>query len=664
MVMNKLSSGRRGRNFTPDFHVLAKSLWLSGIGVCVKYFFVISLLVLTACVPDTENSTPQSEKGGVELQLSTDQVLLSDIASEFQVSATLVDGQGEPYIEQPDLIWSSSAEDIATVSSEGLVTAVGFGEAEITVQANDVTNSIVVTVDSSVTTLNGMVRYEDKEYGSAGFNYQSDYFKAVRFARVELLDQNGQALQVTHTDQSGNFSFTGVIDSQYEISVLSITDASQGLHLAVKDRSDALYSARKSVSLGSTEVMQIDIPLTVEASGAFNILDVLTNAAHFTMENTDLTQIELSAFWENNNSDGTYYCNGYDSYYCKQGKGMYIYNAVGYDTDEYDDDVLYHEFGHYFLDTLSRDDSMGGCHLLSSRDLDLRLAWSEGFGDFFPAAVKTWLASDEQRSSLLSTEIGLSNTAYIDTYRSSANISISLDSLDKINYVTAANEMAIARILYNLNQRFGMRAVVDVVANYMATVSTPTNLEAFWDGWLQIHQPGESVLATLQGIFIERKIYYQDDVFENDETLQGLTRNPISYNTRETHYLYKSVLEGIDIDIIPFAVNAGKEYRVETLNLSSGTDTHIAILDNLGNPVTIDGVEVANDDSNPNAYYSYDSTCGISRIKNNGTALASRVDFVSPITGTYYAKVRTTIDPEPYLSAGRYGSYDIMVQEY
>ena len=50
------------------------------------------------------------------------------------------------------------------------------------------------------------------------------------------------------------------------------------------------------------------------------------------------------------------------------------------DTDEYDDHVVVHEWGHYFEDQLSRSDSVGGPHS-GGQELDMRVAMGEGFGN-------------------------------------------------------------------------------------------------------------------------------------------------------------------------------------------------------------------------------------------------------------------------------------------
>jgi hypothetical protein len=66
------------------------------------------------------------------------------------------------------------------------------------------------------------------------------------------------------------------------------------------------------------------------------------------------------------------------------------------DTDEFDDHVVVHEWGHYFEDNFSRSDSIGGSHGLG-QSLDMRLAFGEGFA--------TALSG-----------IGLGNPNYCDTF--------------------------------------------------------------------------------------------------------------------------------------------------------------------------------------------------------------------------------------------------------
>ncbi len=621
------------------------------------FIVIIFILFLSGCSADFSSST--SNKGdGKQLVLSTDKVYLSDIDSQYAMTALMIDNNGVAYIDQPFFEWSSNAENIATVDSKGLVTAVGFGETNIFVIGDGESKTVSVVVSDQVSTLSGTVRYEDREYYSGGFSQKSNYFKAVRFAKIALVNENNRILQTTYTDDEGNFSISDVLTNQYSIVVSAQTDVIKGFDLNVQDRDSDVYAVIKEVSVNSLEGFEMDIPLSSEASGAFNILDVFTNAAQFTLAMSDAPSVRLSAFWEPNNADGTYYCDGKDSLYCVQGEGVYVYSKVNADTDEYDDDVLYHEYAHYFADVLSKDDSTGGCHLLSSKDLDLRLSWSEGWGDFFPAAVKNWLSADEQREKLLSTDANLPTTAYVDTYGKGTQIFIDLDSLNQERYSTAANELAVAKILWAASQQFGMESIVEILSTYFPQLNTPVNLEAFWDGWQSVHNPSNTDLDKLKTIFNERGVYYQADIYEQDNSW-NLGLRSASVGISETHFIYDAAEQ--DVDIVAFQVQKGVSYTVETLGLTNGADTSIFIRDGQGFPLLINGVEVENDDYDENAYYRFDSTCGVSRIHNDGNALASKVKFTAPVNGTYYAEISSTPDVQPYLSAGRYGTYDLKI---
>jgi len=68
------------------------------------------------------------------------------------------------------------------------------------------------------------------------------------------------------------------------------------------------------------------------------------------------------------------------------GSEIYLLGKEDNDTDEYDGHVIIHEWGHYFEHNFSRADSIGGPHS-SSDILDIRVAFSEGFGNAFSGMV-------------------------------------------------------------------------------------------------------------------------------------------------------------------------------------------------------------------------------------------------------------------------------------
>jgi uncharacterized protein YjdB len=80
------------------------------------------------------------------------EVTLAEVGETATLPATVLDEAGEE-IPDAEVVWSSSDEDVATVDEDGVVTAVGEGEATITATYLDgeqeVTGEAVVTVGTS-----------------------------------------------------------------------------------------------------------------------------------------------------------------------------------------------------------------------------------------------------------------------------------------------------------------------------------------------------------------------------------------------------------------------------------------------------------------------------------------------------------------------------------
>lgn len=63
---------------------------------------------------------------------------------------------------------------------------------------------------------------------------------------------------------------------------------------------------------------------------------------------------------------------------------IYLLGAENVDTDEYDESVVAHEWGHYYQAVFSRNDSLGGSHD-ADVPLEMTVAFSEGWGDGWQA---------------------------------------------------------------------------------------------------------------------------------------------------------------------------------------------------------------------------------------------------------------------------------------
>lgn len=544
--------------------------------------------------------------------------------------------------------WSTSDPAVATVDDQGVVTAVAEGKTTVTASGGGLQGSAAITVNTHVVALTVNVRYEDKQLSASGFTGVTA-FKAVRYAWVDLIDSSNTVLQTLSTDAQGSVTFDAWPEADsYTLRVYADTDPARGPNVAAHLQNGARYAAVKQIADLQTNPVAMDIAISGGAAGAFNILDVFTSGAEYVYTLAGQYPPKVTGFWTAGGQYGTYFCGYYYAGVCNQGAGIYVYSNL--DTDEFDDDVLWHEYGHFIAHSYSRDDSPGGCHYLSSNDLDLRLSWSEGWGDYFPTAVKTWLAADAQRSTLISHTGSTPSTAYVDTYGNSVGAYYDLANLNTQN-IYASNELAVARILSQLEANLGAPALWQVFNQYLPGVTGYVNSEALFNGWLSVHTPGAIELSTINNIFSERSIYYQDDVFEPDNDTAS---HSVAMNTPETHYLYHGGVD--DFDKVDVPMIAGKTYTIMTSDLRNGADTFLRLRTNAGTLVA------ENDDYN-NTYYRQDTMCGQTRYFNDGTSLASKIVYVAPSTATYQLEVSRAQDAQSYPAAGHYGTYTLTVQE-
>ena len=150
-----------------------------------------------------------------------------------------------------------------------------------------------------------------------------------------------------------------------------------------------------------------------EPTAHFDPLDIFWSVNNVSSNDVDLTAGEI----------------GTSSYYGSI-DSLFILGDDTDDTDEFDDHIIGHEWGHYFEDTLSRSDSPGGSHSFNDR-LDAALAFSEGWGTAIAA-------------------MGLGDPVYCDTF-----IPGTLGGFD-LNAETPGfgsgwyNEIAVVSFLYDL----------------------------------------------------------------------------------------------------------------------------------------------------------------------------------------------------------------------
>lgn len=236
---------------------------------------------------------------------------------------------------------------------------------------------------------------------------------AIRYAEVHIVDGSGNIIQCTETDSSGNFSVViPQSSSTFTAQIFSRTNVTNVARVYVYD--DPRYNNSYSISISFTAGTSHSIGAALATTsgqvlaGAFNILDRIIDANDFLKSQVggslcsgqftgcvDFPSISalVHAYWKKGFNPNTYYGGSSGlSFYLPGYSRLFILGGsdddVDYaDTDHFDDSVILHEYGHFLEDNYFASDSPGGSHN-GNRIIDPRLAWSEGWGNFFQAAVR------------------------------------------------------------------------------------------------------------------------------------------------------------------------------------------------------------------------------------------------------------------------------------
>ncbi len=247
---------------------------------------------------------------------------------------------------------------------------------------------------------------------------------AIRYAEVEVLDSAGNRIQCGALSSTGTATLSVPASTDpYTVRINARVNDSTVAKASVMDcpEENNIYSITSTVTAddSSNPPGQLNMMASAGkvvgaadgtvASAPFNILDRIVDANQF-LENevnncsstyTGCTDVNSSAippkvsiYWEQGFNPNEYYGSPTSgvSYYMPTYRRLFILGGIdgdvdNEDTDQFDDSVIIHEYGHFLEDVYSITDSPGGSH--SGNGLvDPRLAWSEGWGNFFQAAVR------------------------------------------------------------------------------------------------------------------------------------------------------------------------------------------------------------------------------------------------------------------------------------
>lgn len=321
-----------------------------------------------------------------------------------------------------------------------------------------------------VVTISGQVQYEfvPPNIGCAGLNFDGIELRPVRQATVELVDGTSNVvLDADITDDDGRYAVSVDADTQAFLRVRAELKraGAPAWNVEVRDNFDdsmpedqrpplsqrPMYvldgsvfnagSADSSRNLTATtgwnpSTSSYDDP---RAAAPFAILDAVYTSMQFVLAEDPQVAFEpLDVFWSiHNTPTGTEPDIDLGelptSFYSSDNR-LFLLGMDGVDTEEFDDHVIAHEWGHYFEDVFSRSDSIGGAHGLGDR-LDMRVAFGEGF-----ATALSGMALDDPQ--------------YCDTLWSQGQMNgfrIDIESTPVFDSPGGwYNELSIMRLLYDL----------------------------------------------------------------------------------------------------------------------------------------------------------------------------------------------------------------------
>jgi len=350
------------------------------------------------------NLPPIANAGPDQVAGSTHRVDLSGLSSTDEnhaiASFSWTQTAGRTVTLGPGPSRSSASFIAPTVTTDELLTfELTVTDDEGLTSAPDSVNVTVKPIPATVT-ISGEVRYERVPLVlNRGLSYADQNYETISDVFVEVLDAATQT-----PIESGTFlaDFQFTVPSQTDLVLRATARTSRqspfqlphwDISVRDLDASGAPLTEVYSYTgppfnsgAGGRQTLQIPSGwnsagqlVGPRAAAPFAILD---SARVMLRGGLDFPQPDLPPLtidWSPSNRGG-------ETFYVADGGAhrLVLSGEVDVDTDEYDPAVILHELSHYILNTVSRDESVGGPHAFGDL-LDMRVAFSEGFATAFGA---------------------------------------------------------------------------------------------------------------------------------------------------------------------------------------------------------------------------------------------------------------------------------------
>lgn len=283
-----------------------------------------------------------------------------------------------------------------------------LGEPDDDTNGNTTTTCTTPPSPNGSITISGRVTYDRVPTSASGGFVELDYdatsVEPARGVVVQALACDLSVMASTVTDADGNYSLVAGGDVPVMIRVRAQLLASSGATWNVRVLDNTSNDAQYVLDGTMLSTTQADESRDLHAASGwggarysatraaapFAILDSIYGAmAKIVAIDADVAFPALDVFWSTGNQLSSTEFNTDEgllpaSFF--NGSAIYLLGRENQDTDEYDEHVILHEWGHYIQYRFSRDDSLGGAHADISH-LDARVAFSEGFGNAWSALM-------------------------------------------------------------------------------------------------------------------------------------------------------------------------------------------------------------------------------------------------------------------------------------
>ena len=269
--------------------------------------------------------------------------------------------------------------------------------------------TVTVTAPPSAVTISGKITFDHVPFSTPdtardGLNFNAITQDPVPGVTVQAVNNAGTVLQSTQTDGAGDYSLSVAPNTDLRIRVLAQMVQTSGAQWNVRvidnTSNDSLYALQGGISSSGTADSVRDLNAasgwggsgytSTRSAAPFAILaPIYESIQRVVAVDSDVVLPPAIFNWSVNNKPGMNNALSREqnidagdigtSSYIGNGRILILGDANN-DTDEYDQHVVIHEWGHYFEDQLSRSDSIGGQHGAADR-LDPRVALGEGFGN-------------------------------------------------------------------------------------------------------------------------------------------------------------------------------------------------------------------------------------------------------------------------------------------